>query len=84
MIDNPDGTAPGIDARVNDARIVLLPGPPHEMKAMFASRIAPSLAKEALIRGRATVQAYGLSESRAAELVGPLAERIGIPSSGSR
>lgn len=75
LIDNPDGTAPGIDARVNDARIVLLPGPPHEMKAMFASMIAPSLAKEALIRGRATVQAYGLSESRAAELVGSLAER---------
>lgn len=45
IMDNPLGTAPGLYVESADCPVVLLPGPPHEMKAMFdrvlEEKIAP-------------------------------------------
>ena len=76
---NHEGTAPGIDGKFHDARVVLLPGPPHEMKAMFSDAVVPLLASAGAAKTRASVQAYGLAESRAAELISEHANREKTP-----
>ncbi len=40
---NPNGTAPGQWIEHGDRMVVLLPGPPGEMKAMFESEVRPRL-----------------------------------------
>jgi nicotinamide-nucleotide amidase len=42
-ISNTKGTAPGFYMRPADCLIVVLPGPPHELKAMVESTIVPML-----------------------------------------
>ncbi|ALG84011.1 competence/damage-inducible protein A [Gordonia phthalatica] len=64
----PTGTAPGVAVDATDGipAILVLPGPPHEVQAMWPSAVAtPAVA--AAIAGRGaydqhTVRAYGLSE----------------------
>lgn len=43
VIANPAGTAPGFLARKGDATLVVLPGPPREVAAVFDAGIAPWL-----------------------------------------
>ena len=40
---NPNGTAPGIEAELNGARVFCMPGVPREMREMFKQTIAPFL-----------------------------------------
>ena len=42
-VHNPNGTAPGIIIEKDDKRIILMPGPPHEMESMFEDSIYPYL-----------------------------------------
>ncbi len=42
-MDNPIGTAPGIAARLGQARIFAMPGVPREMRRMFAQQVTPRL-----------------------------------------
>ena len=42
-IDNPFGSAPGLDLRRGGGRLFALPGVPAEMKAMFDAHVAPAL-----------------------------------------
>ena len=70
---NDKGTAPGILAHQADATVVLLPGPPREMCAMFEVHVVPLL--EGVPRQRVTIRSYGLSEADAGERLGELAER---------
>jgi len=44
LLDNPNGTAPGLWIEHGDAAIVLLPGPPREMNPMFDGVVADRLA----------------------------------------
>ena len=74
-IPNAEGTAPGIDCALNGARVMLLPGPPREMHAMFAGAVADELAVRGQMKPCASVQAFGLSESEAAERLGSRADR---------
>jgi nicotinamide-nucleotide amidase len=46
-LDNPRGTAPGLWLEDGDHIIVLLPGPPRELKPMFLEAVAPRLARRA-------------------------------------
>jgi nicotinamide-nucleotide amidase len=54
VLPNPNGTAPGIFIEHAQSAIVLLPGPPREMKPMFeavvAERLAPRAGGAALFR----------------------------------
>ena len=73
FLTNDKGTAPGILAHQADATVVLLPGPPREMCAMFEVHVVPLL--EGVARQRVTIRSYGLSEAEAGERLGELAER---------
>jgi nicotinamide-nucleotide amidase len=44
-LENKRGTAPGLWLESEGHVIVLLPGPPHELKAMFAAQVEPRLAR---------------------------------------
>ena len=43
LLENARGTAPGLWLESAGRVIVLLPGPPHELKAMFTERVEPRL-----------------------------------------
>lgn len=79
IIENHNGTAPGMIVDVEgDKHIILMPGPPEEMSQMFEESIAPYLAglnHQALCSK--TVKICGMGESRVAEA---LADLIGAQS----
>lgn len=87
-IQNPHGTAPGIAARIGDAEVFLLPGPPNEMRPMFHDVVAPAVLGITARAGglqiaTASVHSCGLPESAAAELIRSLMERGGNPVVGT-
>jgi nicotinamide-nucleotide amidase len=70
---NPNGTAPGWFVHRPDGRVVVaLPGPPREMRPMWADEVVPRL--EALGLGgpvaSRTYRLAGIGESQVAELLG--------------
>ncbi len=44
-LDNPNGTAPGLILEKDGKTVIMLPGPPHEMKPMLANHVIPYLQK---------------------------------------
>jgi competence/damage-inducible protein CinA-like protein len=73
FIDNPKGTAPGIDMEIRGARVLALPGVPIEMEAMLDDHVIPALggATSGVVRSR-LLRSWGDSESAVAELLGDL------------
>ncbi len=66
VLSNNNGTAPGIIMQKDNTHVVLLPGPPGELKPMFEESVAPYL--EALEPGiiySQTVKVCGVGESKA-------------------
>ncbi len=64
VLDNDNGTAPGIIIETENCKVILLPGPPGELIPMFEDKVAPYLDK--LTPGvicSQTVKICGLSES---------------------
>lgn len=45
VLENDRGTAPGLWLEEAGRIVVLLPGPPHELKAMFAAKVEPRIAR---------------------------------------
>ena len=45
VLENDRGTAPGLWLESSGRIVILLPGPPHELKAMFAAQVEPRLAR---------------------------------------
>ena len=45
VLENDRGTAPGLWLEASGRIIILLPGPPHELKAMFSAQVEPRLAR---------------------------------------
>ncbi len=45
VLDNDRGTAPGLWLEAKGRIVILLPGPPHELKAMFSAQVEPRLAR---------------------------------------
>ncbi len=64
ILPNTCGTAPGCICFDGKCHIVVLPGPPHELKAMFESGVAPFLSRhmEKQICSR-MVRIFGIGES---------------------
>jgi nicotinamide-nucleotide amidase len=54
LLENPNGTAPGLWLERGQTAIVLLPGPPREMKPMFESVVRDRLAPRTRRNGRGT------------------------------
>lgn len=73
LIDNPKGTAPGLDVDVDGKRIFALPGVPAEMVMMLNGHVVPALialdgGDVAVLKSR-LLRSYGMSESKVAELL---------------
>ncbi|MCI5994723.1 MAG: competence/damage-inducible protein A [Blautia sp.] len=64
VIDNKNGTAPGLIMEKNGKTVILLPGPPNELKPMFENDIFPYLKKlQPEIICSSMVKICGLGES---------------------
>lgn len=64
VLDNDNGTAPGIIIETSECKVILLPGPPGELIPMFEEKVLPYL--DELTPGvicSQTVKICGLSES---------------------
>lgn len=70
VLDNDNGTAPGLILEKDGKRAILLPGPPNELIPMFEERVRPYLQRlEPGILYSRTVKICGIGESRAAAMV---------------
>lgn len=70
VLPNPNGTAPGVIIAEKDTHVVLLPGPPHELKPMFENHVMPYLIKlEPGIISSQTVKVCGIGESKVETLL---------------
>ena len=77
-LENPNGTAPGLFLRFDEAScdVFCLPGPPREMEPMFESAVVPRIRREeGLAFGARAVLCFGLGESVVAERLGRLMDR---------
>lgn len=75
ILKNSCGTAPGCILPLENKTVVILPGPPKELKPMFIDSVKPYL-KEitgSIIFSR-TVKLFGIGESAAAEKIADLLE----------
>jgi len=81
VLANALGTAPGQRVDVDGRLVVLLPGPPHEMKAMFDGQVLPLLREKA--GGSAIVtrilRIASMAESDVEQLVAPIYGRFANP-----
>ncbi|HEX8776051.1 MAG TPA: competence/damage-inducible protein A [Pyrinomonadaceae bacterium] len=74
VLDNPNGTAPGMFIEHNNCAVVLLPGPPREMRPMFERFVQPKLAARAgdLRVVRRILRVSGMGESAVDERIAPV------------
>ena len=74
VLDNPNGTAPGMYLEHEGRAVVLLPGPPREMRPMYDSFINAKLAAKAgdVRVARRVLRVAGLGESAVDERIAPV------------
>ncbi|MGH9487763.1 MAG: competence/damage-inducible protein A [Terriglobales bacterium] len=81
LLPNRVGTAPGQWWEKNGRRLVLLPGPPLELQAMFAAQVRPRLAR--LVRGRAhafrVLSIAGMGEEQVEAVAAPIYRGVRNP-----
>lgn len=74
VLPNPNGSAPGLFIDSDGVAVVLLPGPPREMRPMFENHVLPHLVERAgaikVIRRMLRVAGYG--ESALDEKIAPI------------
>lgn len=80
VLDNPNGTAPGLIMEKNGKTVVLLPGPPEEMIPLFKDEVFPYLRKKQpeMILSQ-VVKICGIGESQAAEEIQDLIQAQSNP-----
>lgn len=71
ILDNPLGSAPGLYMVAQGKQIFLLPGPPHEMEAMWNNQVLPRLRKGEPLE-RTIFKVAMLGESRVDEMLQPV------------
>src|SRR5918999_1972172 len=74
VLDNPNGSAPGMYLEHDGRAVVLLPGPPREMKPMFEGLVLPKLAERSggVRVVRRVLRVAGLGESAVDERIAPV------------
>lgn len=82
VLQNPNGTAPGMLITEGKCTIAMLPGPPREMRPMFDASVAPVLKQRAgdVLILRRKLSIFGLTESRTDELAAPVYTKFQNPS----
>lgn len=68
-IDNPVGTAPGLRLELDGKLVYAMPGPPHELAAVFAVAREELRARSGAVGLTRTLHCAGLGESSVAEVV---------------
>ena len=71
-MENRAGTAPGIAAEIDGAKVYVTPGVPHEMRWMFENVIAPRLTGGGRVILHHVVHTFGMGESDISQLIGDL------------
>jgi nicotinamide-nucleotide amidase len=81
VLPNPNGTAPGMFIDHKGTAIVLLPGPPREMKPMFEDHVAHRLSDRAGSQKvvRRMMRVAGMGESAVDEKIAPVYSRYDNP-----
>jgi nicotinamide-nucleotide amidase len=81
MLDNDRGTAPGQWIEESGAWIMLLPGPPHELKAMFTRQCLPRLQRRVPRQFIQTLilRVAGMSESDLDAAISPVYKKYENP-----
>ncbi|MEE1032206.1 MAG: competence/damage-inducible protein A [Ruminococcus sp.] len=70
VLDNANGTAPGLIIEENGKIVILLPGPPNELIPMFENQVYPYLhAKQPEVICSSMVKVCGVGESLAEEMI---------------
>jgi len=73
ILANKNGTAPGLWLETESNVIILLPGPPQELKPMFEDAVWPKLQKfMSRFTARSTLKTTGLTESQIESLISDL------------
>jgi nicotinamide-nucleotide amidase len=74
VLTNAFGTAPGLLLEVEERMVVLLPGPPRELRPMFEAQVEPRIAARTGGRrvARRVVKITGRSESQVEEVAFPI------------
>jgi len=82
ILENGNGTAPGMLIAEGKCTVVLLPGPPREMKPIFDASVAPALKQRVgdMLIVRRTLSIFGLTESATDELAAPIYTKYRNPS----
>jgi len=81
ILANDRGTAPGQWIDESGAYVILLPGPPHEMKAMFTRQCLPRLARVVPRQAIRTLvlRVTGMPESDLDQLISPVYKKYTNP-----
>ena len=80
VLDNDNGTAPGIIMQNDTTRMILLPGPPNELKPMFENQVRDYLNHiEPGIIYSQVVKICGISESKVETIISDLMEEQSNP-----
>lgn len=84
-IENTCGTAPGIQARLHDAEVLVMPGVPREMKVMFERDALPQLLEQSggCVTLTETLWTFGQGESTVGERLADLMQRGVNPAVGT-
>lgn len=75
FLSNAYGTAPGLYLRHEGKLLIMLPGPSHEMRAIFDNEVLPRLVSETLASQRESfisLRTFGLPESEVERLIVPV------------
>lgn len=81
VLENPHGSAPGMYLEHEGRPIVILPGPPRELKPMFEGLVLPRIAQKAgnVRVARRVLRVTGMGESAVDELIAPVYTRYKNP-----
>ncbi|MBR1692676.1 MAG: competence/damage-inducible protein A [Lachnospiraceae bacterium] len=80
IIDNENGTAPGVIIEAEEKTVILLPGPPNELIPMFEQDIVPYISgKTQETIYSQTVKICGIGESKAESMIKDLLEKQSNP-----
>lgn len=70
VLENPNGTAPGLLVEEKGKRVILLPGPPDELMPLFEEKVIPYLKKlEPDLLYSKMVKLCGIGESKAETMI---------------
>ncbi|MCG6921521.1 MAG: competence/damage-inducible protein A [Acidobacteria bacterium] len=78
-LDNPRGTAPGQRVEHRGRLLILLPGPPSEMKPLFEKHVLPDLRARGRVVRRRVLKIAAMAESQVDEIVAPLYRGVENP-----